>query len=873
MPSFTLTPTIEHDPPKEETSNLIDPLNISPSRSPSPSAPDPKPQPQKKRKAPAKKEPKEPKVPKNPKAPSRKRSASAAGFDANGEPIPPKPPMQRAAKACQNCRFRKVRCDVLKRERFDANGNSICTNCNQDNKPCIVLESHRRKKSGGELMDVQVRQTSHSESESRRSSQPFVDRRSSSNGPRQDDGKTHVPHPLYQNAAAKKTGNQFSVPPQRLSKYILPRHVLPPNIKPLRTSMTSIDIDFLYVKGALTIPTPEAESALLQAYCEFVHPYLPVLELHRVVELINDRSGQAGQISLLLYQAIMFAGSSFVDMHHLSPNYTSRRAAKRAFFQKARVLYDNDYEGDRVAIIQSVLLMTYWYGGPEDLKDTWHWMGIAISLAHTLGQHRDPANANMSPARKKLWKRIWWSCYMRDRLIALAMRRPTRITESDSDVPMLVEEDFEIAVLSDDMTVIPETCTLMRDIEVQRNLALMCIEKAKLCLCISHVLSVQYSVLVRHQGMQGSESSDHHSLMLVPKKNDEKDEVDRCDEELQEWRDNLPEACKPSENYTDTNAGKTTFVHRSILHMVYQSAVSALHRPQVLPNPRTGKPQTAASRQVRDHSYSKVCEASREVTKICEMITKHDLVKYLPTTGVTVLTPAIIICLLDIKSHNLEARQAAMDNFCKCMQVLQKLRDNYAAADRATQFLEAALRQTDLEIAMPNSRRYIGSQGAEVLNMQQIREAAARVKKQQVSPPRDFEETVADDMQDEVPMVDTPVEHSQGVQGPNTPESDSNPALAIPAPANDFAIPDFDAPGGMSNAHDQTHYEFNDYVNMGADVDGLFSSQEGDAYGGSHDLFGNPGWMGMSGNGENFPFNSFSAGTINPSVVMSGGGG
>jgi hypothetical protein len=37
------------------------------------------------------------------------------------------------------------------------------------------------------------------------------------------------------------------------------------------------------------------------------------------------------------------------------------------------------------------------------------------------------------------WKRIWWSTYTRDRLIALGMRRPMRVKDDDCDVPNILE--------------------------------------------------------------------------------------------------------------------------------------------------------------------------------------------------------------------------------------------------------------------------------------------------------------------------------------------------------------------------------------------------------------------------------------------------
>ena len=291
---------------------------------------------------------------------------------------------------------------------------------------------------------------------------------------------------------------------------------------------------------------------------------------------------------------------------------------------------------------------------------------------------------------------------MRDRLIALGMRRPTRVKDEDYDVPMLTESDFEIAPVAEHITVIPRECALTRDVGAQRQLAQMCIAKAKLCLCVSHVLSAQYSVLVRYQGMQGVEGATRSRVMLFPKKLDQNHEVQNCDLELRQWIAELPEACRYSNELGISNSAPSLFVNRALLNMAYFTTLSALHRPQVLPSPTITKPD--ASRELQDASRRKVREASREITRISQDLHSHDLEKYLPTTGVTVLLPAIIIHLLDIKSCNDDARQAAMDGFCQCMLVLERLRDIYASADFATQFLEAAIRKADIDVMIRPSR-------------------------------------------------------------------------------------------------------------------------------------------------------------------------
>jgi hypothetical protein len=368
------------------------------------------------------------------------------------------------------------------------------------------------------------------------------------------------------------------------------------------------------------------------------------------------------------------------------------------------LLYDFDYEIDRISLVQSLLLMTYWYETPDDQKDTWHWMGVAISLSHTIGLHRDPKNSNMDTKRKHLWKRIWWSCFMRDRLVALGMRRPTRIKDEDYEMPMLEMEDFELDPLPDDVTCLPADCTSIRDPEQQRQLAVMCIQKAKLCFTISHVLQTQYSVLNNDHGAQGPDGSTRTTMMLLPRKSkSEPCEVEQCDTELSEWILGLPEcAVYRTPESAEASAGSECLIlNRALLLMVYYTALSALHRPQVLPSGpqawplRDQAPSEASSLQ--ETSRKKVRQAASEITRIAQELSTFDMVRFLPTTGVTVLLPAVIIHLLDIKSHQEDVRNASLAGFCQCMHVMQKLRDIYSAADYATQFLEAAIRKAGIQ--------------------------------------------------------------------------------------------------------------------------------------------------------------------------------
>jgi hypothetical protein len=130
--------------------------------------------------------------------------------------------------------------------------------------------------------------------------------------------------------------NRYSTPPAPV--YPAARGELPPYIKPLPQRMTSDDITYLFSKKALLIPDLVFRNALMQSYVEYVHPYMPLIELHDFLAIVDRGTGEGGRISLLLFQAVMFAGTAFIDMEFLTrAGYATRKAARKAFYQKARV--------------------------------------------------------------------------------------------------------------------------------------------------------------------------------------------------------------------------------------------------------------------------------------------------------------------------------------------------------------------------------------------------------------------------------------------------------------------------------------------------------------------------------------------------------
>jgi len=124
----------------------------------------------------------------------------------------------------------------------------------------------------------------------------------------------------------------------------------------------------------------------------------------------------------------------------------------------------------------------------KDGKDAWHWLGLAISLSFSLGINRDIPQATPNLRKKRQERRIWWTAFVRDRLLALSgsasQARPVRIKREDCDVEMLRLEDFELED-EDDLKAVKE--------------AKDCVQKAMLCWCSNDGMVSNFTAACLHR--------------------------------------------------------------------------------------------------------------------------------------------------------------------------------------------------------------------------------------------------------------------------------------------------------------------------------------------------------------------------------------
>lgn len=178
--------------------------------------------------------------------------------------------------------------------------------------------------------------------------------------------------------------------------------------------------------GAFILPPVNIQNALLKCYTQYVHPNMPFLDLGELLEAAVLRC-HGRQTSMLLLQAVLFAGAIFVEPVYLHLlGYTSRTAALRDLFGRAKLLYEFGFETKKIYIVQSLLLFTLFQDdcqtGPS------FWMGEVCKAAMAAGLQHDPGQTHMNGhSNGALRRRLWWCFYTQDRLLALSARHPMYI--------------------------------------------------------------------------------------------------------------------------------------------------------------------------------------------------------------------------------------------------------------------------------------------------------------------------------------------------------------------------------------------------------------------------------------------------------------
>lgn len=586
----------------------------------------------------------------------------------------------RSSRACMVCRTRKVRCD--------AEIHIPCTNCITFGCDCVLLENRKKllsdkpakkiKKESGDSPDPRENDSDNIQSSNNhQSSKPVL---AGISGPVSEAihniSQVSVPPSLtltYKNRPLMHKREMLSAsnPPRASLTFVghssisLMAQKVGQNHLELaddlfeasdNSPLDSVELEILKLRGAFLLPPHDLAVDIIELYFEHVHPLMPVINRTEFMAKFNDPNDSP---SLMLLQAVLLCGCRVSNNPLLVDSKGLTYLASLTFYRRAKALYETNFESDPVSIIQTVLLIGSFWEGPEDVtRNSYYWTRVGVGLAQGFGFHRDiSASTTVPNNEKKIWRRIWWCLFEKDRNVAIAFGRPTSIDLTDSDVPMLTLDDFDE---SD-----PEL-GIESPYPINETQALYFIHLVKLAEITGIIIKHQYTVKAE-----------------LMKRVNKFSIIQRCDMLMGIWFNNLPEELQ----FSLTDHSKQNF-YACLLNAQYYNRLYLVHRANLL---RMARSSSTNLNNYKYPSWGISFQAAWMISLISKILLDKGLIKYCPVMFVYILFSSLIMLIYHIDSLNPHIASAASDSsfisrgvlkemgkYWQIVGVLLKLFDKYA---------------------------------------------------------------------------------------------------------------------------------------------------------------------------------------------------
>ncbi|KAJ4003195.1 hypothetical protein NW752_011630 [Fusarium irregulare] len=201
--------------------------------------------------------------------------------------------------------------------------------------------------------------------------------------------------------------------------------------KPTPSSWMSQEL----VTEVSSFPAQEVRDALVTAYFDHIHPFLPIVSKPEFLARYRTPDNPP---PLLLFQSVLMAGAHACP-HPLVAN--DRHAVQNILFRRASMLYHMRHESDRMHLLQAAALFTWHIGDGDTVAGgPWYWAGIAVRIGTGSGAHRN--SAHLPAAETAQYRRCWWSAFFCEVFSALETGRPCAVRAEDIDQLPLRQEDM-----------------------------------------------------------------------------------------------------------------------------------------------------------------------------------------------------------------------------------------------------------------------------------------------------------------------------------------------------------------------------------------------------------------------------------------------
>lgn len=207
------------------------------------------------------------------------------------------------------------------------------------------------------------------------------------------------------------------------------------------------------------LPQRSLADRLVASYFKHRHPLNPYIhegtfrQRYARLWLSKDVGGEEAAPNNLAWLAVVNMVFAFGSEHvQVRPPYNgspagsaSAKPDRARFFKRAKVLAFSSILQARIELVQALLLMSHYLHGSLELNHCWTVIGLAIRTAQELGLYLAPANFTEDIIEQEIRKRVWWGCFVIDRLVSIKVGRPPTIHDMPAirvGLPLAVDDEF-----------------------------------------------------------------------------------------------------------------------------------------------------------------------------------------------------------------------------------------------------------------------------------------------------------------------------------------------------------------------------------------------------------------------------------------------
>ncbi|KAI4715248.1 hypothetical protein E4T48_08574 [Aureobasidium sp. EXF-10727] len=206
-------------------------------------------------------------------------------------------------------------------------------------------------------------------------------------------------------------------------------------------------------------PTPISDvlgSRLITTYLVRIHPRFPFLfpadlwKIHRrqnifstaetssssnVFEISSNFSSQSYNrdgYALFVLNIVYAIGA--LNLRLTDQNY--RDVSPEQFYVSAMQHVASVREALPIDNLQALVLLILYHLRSESRNGLWHLTGLAMRTVTDIGLHREASTRNLPPLETQLRRRLFWSVYALESILAGALGRPISLSDCDIDQPL-----------------------------------------------------------------------------------------------------------------------------------------------------------------------------------------------------------------------------------------------------------------------------------------------------------------------------------------------------------------------------------------------------------------------------------------------------